>query len=260
MADYEVKDSGKREEFAGGSVRDTQDGKPRYELIPAGPLKRLAIHYANGAKKYGDFNWQKGQDIRRTLASMLRHSQCVLAGDENEDHLAAVAWNAFAIMWTREQVKAGLLPESLENVFTDAQFFEFYGHLRGTEACAIPCVECAHENAECPYIPPVSGDRNPKCAGCQVLGCDGMGAETCTKGESSVIAILQTMYRKDVIDTSTFDSAVADVRHCYSSESIHTFDGKLTSLAGWVTWSDTTQGNEFWGNLHTLYEKIRGGQ
>lgn len=37
---FETKDSGVREQFASGMVRDTQEGKPRFDLIFDGPLTR----------------------------------------------------------------------------------------------------------------------------------------------------------------------------------------------------------------------------
>ena len=51
---FSAKESGKRQEFDTGMVRDQQDGKPRYDLIPVGPLKRLADLYARGAIKYDE--------------------------------------------------------------------------------------------------------------------------------------------------------------------------------------------------------------
>jgi hypothetical protein len=93
-----IKDSGQRESFAGGAVRDIQDDKPRYELIPPAPLYRLAMHYAGGAAKYAPWNWAKGMPLSRALASLERHLQQYKEGDTEEDHLAAVAWNAFALM------------------------------------------------------------------------------------------------------------------------------------------------------------------
>lgn len=98
-----VKDSGAREEFDTGSVRDTQQGKGRYDLIPVGPLKRLAKHYENGANKYGDRNWEKGQPSSRYYSSAMRHLTNYMDGDRSEDHLAAVAWNAFAMMFNEEK-------------------------------------------------------------------------------------------------------------------------------------------------------------
>jgi len=64
-----VKDSGAREEFDTGSKRDTRKGRGRYGLITPIALKRLAQHYENGAAKYGDRNWEKGQPVSRYLGS-----------------------------------------------------------------------------------------------------------------------------------------------------------------------------------------------
>lgn len=49
---FTTKDSGKRQSFDTGMVRDVQDGKPRYDLIPTEGLHRLADLYARGAEKY----------------------------------------------------------------------------------------------------------------------------------------------------------------------------------------------------------------
>jgi len=111
-----VNDSGKREEFTTGSVRDTRDGKGRYDLISTIALKRLAQHYENGAKKYGDRNWEKGQNLSRYLDSTIRHLFSFLAGDRSEDHLSAAAWNTFAIIHTEQLIKEGKLPKELDDV------------------------------------------------------------------------------------------------------------------------------------------------
>lgn len=97
-----VKDSGQRQSFDTGAVRDTQEGKPRYDLIPATALHRLAIHYANGAKKYGDRNWEKGIPASRCIASALRHLYAWIRGQTDEDHLAAVLFNIMAIIHFEE--------------------------------------------------------------------------------------------------------------------------------------------------------------
>lgn len=87
-----------RDSFANGAVRDTQNGKPRYALIPPPALKRLADAYARGAEKYDDFNYLKGMPTSRIMDSLMRHVEAYRAGDRVEDHLAAIAWNSFAIM------------------------------------------------------------------------------------------------------------------------------------------------------------------
>jgi hypothetical protein len=111
-----VKDSGKRREFSTGSVRDVREGKGRYDLIPPYSLQRLAKHYENGANKYGDRNWEKGQPLASYVDSLIRHGQDYLAGDRSEDHLAAVAWNAFAAMWTEEMIRLQKFPQSFNDM------------------------------------------------------------------------------------------------------------------------------------------------
>ena len=109
MSDFIIKDSGKRAEFVTGSVRDTEEGKGRFDLLPYEALKRLALQYQKGAQKYAPRNWEKGQSMSRTVSSMSRHANQYLAGDRDEDHLAAAAWNAFALMTYEERMKAGTL-------------------------------------------------------------------------------------------------------------------------------------------------------
>lgn len=117
MADFDkVTDSGQRQEFSTGSVRDTQTGKGRYDLLPVRALRRLARHYENGAAKYGDRNWEKGQPLCRYLDSALRHTFAVLEGKSDEDHAAAAAWNMMGFIETAERIEAGLLPADLNDL------------------------------------------------------------------------------------------------------------------------------------------------
>jgi hypothetical protein len=110
---FSVLDSGKRESFPTGSNRDAQAGKPRFDLIPLDALTRLANLYAAGAVKYGENNWQKGQPFSRVYASMFRHLVLWAMGNRDEDHLAAVAWNAFALMHYEDAVLSGALPDEI---------------------------------------------------------------------------------------------------------------------------------------------------
>jgi len=111
-----VADSGKRQEFPTGSVRDTREGKGRYDLIAPYALQRLAQHYENGSRKYGDRNWEKGQNLSRYLDSAARHLFKYLGGSREEDHLAAVAWNVFSYIQTEQWIKEGRLPFALDDV------------------------------------------------------------------------------------------------------------------------------------------------
>ena len=127
MSDFKaVKDSGTRQEFSTGSKRDSRAGKGRYDLITPLGLRRLAIHYENGAKKYGDHNWSKGQPICRYLDSAIRHAYCYLSGARDEDHLAAVAWNALSAIHTEEAVEIGILPPELDDTISYKNKEEFW--------------------------------------------------------------------------------------------------------------------------------------
>jgi len=68
-------------------------------LAPEGILA-LAQVYEQGAEKYGDRNWEKGQPISRMCDSALRHSFKALAGWTDEPHPAQAAWNWLAVLYT----------------------------------------------------------------------------------------------------------------------------------------------------------------
>lgn len=113
---FEILDSGKRQEFSTGSVRDTQEGKGRFDLISPVALLRLARHYEGGALKYEDRNWEKGQPLSRYLASAHSHLNKYLLGSRDEDHLAAAAWNIFGLIHTEDQIRLGKLPAVLNDL------------------------------------------------------------------------------------------------------------------------------------------------
>jgi len=111
-----VVDSGKRQEFSTGSVRDTNEGKGRYDLLPRIAIERLAQHFENGARKYSCNNWRKGQPLSRYIDSALRHTFKLLAGWTDEDHAAAAIWNLCAFIHTQEMVSQGKLPKELDDL------------------------------------------------------------------------------------------------------------------------------------------------
>lgn len=114
-----VNDSGKRRSFGTGSVRDVRDGKGRYDLIPPYPIERLAQHFENGAKKYGDNNWRLGQPLSSYLDSALRHVFKFQGGARDEDHLTAAVWNLIAFIDTERRITAGLLPAKLNDLYME---------------------------------------------------------------------------------------------------------------------------------------------
>ncbi len=106
MAEYVTIDSGQKTEFNGGGVRDTQKGKPRFDLLlpHAVPyreqmLTRWAALMSRGAEKYSDRNWElfaDGEALERAKASAFRHFMQWINGEDDEDHAAAVFFNIMA--------------------------------------------------------------------------------------------------------------------------------------------------------------------
>jgi len=101
--------------FASGATRSEREGKGRFDLIPPRALFRLARHYEDGGKVHGDLNWIKGFPISRAIDSCLRHINQYRMGDRSEDHIAAAAWQLFAIMEFEARIDMGLLPRSLDD-------------------------------------------------------------------------------------------------------------------------------------------------
>jgi hypothetical protein len=108
MSGFVTKDSGQRQEFTTGMVRDTQSDKPRYDLIDRPMLKRLAELMGRGAVKYGEDNWRKAEtaeELRRFEASLLRHTFQLLEGDRTEDHAAAIMFNVAGYEMVRAKIQ-----------------------------------------------------------------------------------------------------------------------------------------------------------
>lgn len=97
MSGYAVKDSGQRQQFDGGMVRDVTTGKVDYSLVLDGPMfERWAEHLSKGAEKYSKRNWMLAAgdaELQRFKESALRHLLQWLKGDTDEDHAAAVFFN-----------------------------------------------------------------------------------------------------------------------------------------------------------------------
>jgi hypothetical protein len=111
-----VQDSGERRKFTTGSVRDKAAGKGRFDLIPEFCEARLARHYENGATKYEERNWEKGQPLSVYLSSARRHWGKMLLNWQDEDHAAACVWNIYGYMWTRNEIEQGRLPRELDDL------------------------------------------------------------------------------------------------------------------------------------------------
>lgn len=82
-----------------GGVRETNSYKGLFYCMSTAGLRRLSARYKYGFIKYGaSDNYKKGLPASDCIDSCFRHLVAYLEGDNSEDHLAAVAWNAFCIM------------------------------------------------------------------------------------------------------------------------------------------------------------------
>lgn len=97
-----IKDSGERTQFASGAVRDMHEGKGDMASIPWEAILRLSKHYENGAKKYERWNYRKGINLSSYIDSACRHLAKYQCGCDDEDHLAAAAFNVLGAMLVEE--------------------------------------------------------------------------------------------------------------------------------------------------------------
>jgi len=144
---HKTKTSEKQTEFSTGMKRDTDESKPRFDLIQPlnlpyqeQMLTRWADLMARGCKHYGDRNWEKArtlEELARFIASAARHFEQWITGETDEDHAVAVFFNitgAEYVKWQLEKEKAGSplektihTVEALKKLFTDNVPFTMQG-------------------------------------------------------------------------------------------------------------------------------------
>lgn len=112
LNNFITKDSGKRQEYKSGMRRDTQENKPRYDLLvpentPNNMLYRWAMLMERGMDKYGYRNWEKAnsqEELIRFKASAFRHFMQWMNGEFDEDHPAAVLFNIQAAEYVKQKL------------------------------------------------------------------------------------------------------------------------------------------------------------
>ena len=60
----------------------------------------VAKHFEEGAKKYGENNWQKGIPVHCFINSAVRHYLKWLREDDDEPHDRSFVWNIMCAIWT----------------------------------------------------------------------------------------------------------------------------------------------------------------
>jgi hypothetical protein len=116
MNDFITKDSGERQEYDTGMVRDLQNNKPNFHLITPKNLPyeeqmltRWAGLMTRGADKYGERNWEKActdVELDRFYSSAFRHLMQWKSGVvDGEDHAAAVFFNIQAAEYVKWRMR-----------------------------------------------------------------------------------------------------------------------------------------------------------
>ena len=62
-------------------------------------LLEVAKHFEEGAKKYGENNWQKGLPVNCYIDSAIRHYLKYRRGDKDEPHNLSFCWNLICCCW-----------------------------------------------------------------------------------------------------------------------------------------------------------------
>lgn len=62
-------------------------------------LLEVSKHFEEGARKYGENNWQKGIPADCYMDSAIRHYLKYRRGDQDENHARAFVWNVMCCIW-----------------------------------------------------------------------------------------------------------------------------------------------------------------
>jgi hypothetical protein len=126
----ELKDSGARQEFSTGAVRDVAGGKGRMDLLPMRAIMEVSKLYEAGCLKYGDRNWERGINTHCYVDSMMRHMAKFMLGQNDEPHLVQACWNVLCLLDTLLRIRDGSLTDNIYDLpmpidsiklFTDPQ-------------------------------------------------------------------------------------------------------------------------------------------
>lgn len=183
MPEFVTKDSGQREHFDSGMQRDTEVGKPRFDLmLPEGVayedqlITRFAALLSRGAEKYEDRNWEKANshdEVARAKSSAFRHFMQWMCGERDEDHSVAVIFNMMVVETVTPRLAE---PEDADHDFA-AIADEIFKDRQGPVPTIPPDEWIGHEDSdgggtfihitprEQPFAEDVPDDPSPPAAG-----------------------------------------------------------------------------------------------
>ncbi len=89
--------------FDSGAQRDSNENKIRPDLISPLMLKALGRVLADGAKHYGERNWEKGIPNEVFKESAARHYLSWMNNETDEDHAAKLIFNIMGWIHFRDK-------------------------------------------------------------------------------------------------------------------------------------------------------------
>jgi hypothetical protein len=116
LTELGLKDSGAREEFQSGSLRDKQEGKGAFHLVPSWVVWLVSRIYEEGAIKYAPRNWELGQPLSQYIKSTENHLAKLKVGLRDEPHASQIIWNMIGYIYTATLCKLGLRPKELSDM------------------------------------------------------------------------------------------------------------------------------------------------
>lgn len=115
------KDSGTRESFNSGAVRDGQQRKGRMDLVPSLAVWLISRIFEDGAIKYAENNWMLGIPVKQYVKSAENHLAKYKEGMRDEPHLSMAGWNILCAIWTASMVQLGVFPKELGDMPVPAE-------------------------------------------------------------------------------------------------------------------------------------------
>ena len=144
-----LKGQGEMEQQGNGGTRESSKGRGAFHLFPYEAMEALAIWYEQGAEKYGDRNWENGLMVSDSINRMVRHAIKAANGWTDEDHLAAVMWNA-ACAITMEKRKG--MEEFRDHPWKRTIGCDFTGEKREMLDVLENNEDCLHRKQHCNVI------------------------------------------------------------------------------------------------------------
>ena len=107
----------KKRTFVTGAKRQDDSGKGIPTICSPLSHKILAKHMQGGVEAgYDPRNWEKGLTLCSILDSLERHIWDIREGKTDENHSAAMLWNAHVFVHIQEAIRRGLLPAELNDL------------------------------------------------------------------------------------------------------------------------------------------------